>query len=267
MIIYQNDRDDGKEQNQISIQLLGFHRVRHTKPYVSQPELARHPKIFYISSGYMHVYIYGKKVTVQDDRFILLKSGCSFEYNMPVAGAVVNELEFEVSGHDFVDEMEEDYIVGKNTHVGDLFYHLNEFMQKKPILPISPEALLTLILEQVLDSADMNIPGQDLYHRFREYVDNNIGNDLSAVVLSEALRYNKDYICRVVKRFSGKTLKEYIACERLIVAKTMLSTGDTPISSIAEAVGCVSPELFCKFFRYYTHMSPLEYRRQFRKEI
>ena len=30
---------------------------------------------------------------------------------------------------------------------------------------------------------------------------------------------------------------------------------------------CSSPELFCKFFRYYTHMSPLEYRRQFHKEV
>lgn len=250
-----------------SVQLISFCRIRHAKPFTALPCVLTHPKILYSSTGTLHVRIFGKLVCVTDDRFILLKAGCSVEYDIPVPGSIVSELEFSASTIPALDDAERNYIVGKNTHVGDLFYHLNEFCQRKPLVPHVPEALTALILEQVLSCADMDIPGQDLYHRFREYVDNNIGKNLSAVALSEALRYNKDYICRVVKRFSGKTLKEYIACQRLIMAKTMLSSEDTPIGVIAEAVGCSSPELFCKFFRYYTHMSPLEYRRQFHKEV
>lgn len=267
MIIYRNDHLETAKQTETMLRLLCFRRVRHAKPYAAPPTTLQHPKFFYVSSGCLHVIVCGKKVTVEDDRFILLKPGCSVEYYLPTASAIVSELEFEASGLAFYDELEDNYIIGKNTHVGDLLYHLHGFVQKKPMVPFSPEALLTLILEQALSSADMNIPGQELYHRFREYVDNHIGDDLSAIAISEALRYNKDYICRVVKRFSGKTLKEYIVCERLIVAKTMLSTGDMPVGNIATAVGCVSPELFCKFFRYYTHMAPLKYRRQFRKEV
>lgn len=67
-----------------SVQLISFCRIRHAKPFTALPCVLTYPKILYSSTGTLHVRIFGKLVCVADDRFILLKAGCSVEYDIPV---------------------------------------------------------------------------------------------------------------------------------------------------------------------------------------
>ena len=219
--------------------------------------------VYYVQTGSASAIVDETFLGVPENHFLLVKPGHSISFSIdPTPRTFLYAMQLEIRDVASFDALPKPVLIGKNAHIDDLFYHLYRSTKMKMNLPTTSDALVGLILEQCLGAQRSGESGADLYRKFCEYVENNIGGDLSADRISEALCYNKDYICRVVKQFSGKTLKEYISVEKLYVAKFMLSGKDAPLSEIADTLGFASTELFCKFFKYYTNTSPMEYRRE-----
>lgn len=70
------------------------------------------------------------------------------------------------------------------------------------------------------------------------------------------------YLSRIVKKYSGQTVRDHI--DRLLIseASTMLKRTDTPIAAIAENLSFATPQSFCKFFVRNKGISPREYRNK-----
>lgn len=78
--------------------------------------------------------------------------------------------------------------------------------------------------------------------------------------MSDESKMSKFQFIRYFKKKTGLTPASYILLHRINSAKSMLEKG-FPIGEIALDVGFYDHAQFCKFFKYYTNISPSEYKR------
>ncbi|WP_127579441.1 response regulator [Paenibacillus koleovorans] len=91
------------------------------------------------------------------------------------------------------------------------------------------------------------------------YIGRNLSGDLSLTSIGEFVHLNPNYLSRLYKMCTGKSLTDYMAEVRIKAAKEMLGTS-LKIQEIAEAVGFLSGTAFARFFRTHMSMTPQEYR-------
>ena len=263
---FDNNSFHGKNEQQFaSLRVRDISRVNFRKQWKEEKHRTECTTVYYVQTGAAYGQIDGKIADVPENHFLLVKPGHETGFFIsPAEKTFLYVLHADVRNVPSFEAVTAPFIVGKNAHIDDLFYHLFRASKMKMNLETTADALAGLILEQCIGAQNAGAAGEELYRHFCEYVESHLADDLSANTIQDALSYNKDYISRIVKKFSGKSMKEYVTVEKLYVAKHMLARKETPLREIAEAVGFSSVELFSKFFRYYTNTSPMEYRRGYR---
>lgn len=103
------------------------------------------------------------------------------------------------------------------------------------------------------------------FSKISEWVRMNIRQDMKVQEIATIFGYNKTYISRLFKRYSGLTLKDYINRERIKCAKELLLTTEESIKDIAFDMGFGDENLFVKFFKYHEKMSPTKFRNMYYK--
>lgn len=80
--------------------------------------------------------------------------------------------------------------------------------------------------------------------------------------ISAETGYNESYLCRLFKKETGKTLKEYINEMKIEEAKYLLKASPDSIVDISANLGFSSQSYFSTIFKKYTQISPNAYREQ-----
>lgn len=80
--------------------------------------------------------------------------------------------------------------------------------------------------------------------------------------LEQQLNYNGDYINRIVKKHTGKTLSEYSRIFLLNEAVLMLENTDMKIGEICEALGYTNRSFFNRYFTERYGVPPSTYRKR-----
>lgn len=91
------------------------------------------------------------------------------------------------------------------------------------------------------------------------YVNENYMNKISLDDISAHVHLNREYLCRLFKKETGKNLFQYICDVRMQVAANMLTTTNTPISTVSRLTGFSSPYVFSKKFKEHYKVSPADY--------
>ena len=95
----------------------------------------------------------------------------------------------------------------------------------------------------------------------KEYIDNNLDQDLTREALAERVYLNQDYLARIFKKEIGESIVNYITGKRIEVAKAYLDKTNESVNSIAIRVGYDNFSYFTKIFKDRVGMTPKEYRR------
>lgn len=82
--------------------------------------------------------------------------------------------------------------------------------------------------------------------------------------LSSQLHYNGEYLNRILKKYTGKTILEYGQSVYLDEARMMLAGTDKSISTIIEELGFSNRSHFYRLFQKAYGQTPLDFRRQCR---
>ena len=82
--------------------------------------------------------------------------------------------------------------------------------------------------------------------------------------LETLLHYNGEYLNRIVKKQTGKTILEYGQSIYLDEAKQMLAETDKSISAIIEELGFSNRSHFYRLFKQAYGETPLDYRKRIR---
>lgn len=123
-------------------------------------------------------------------------------------------------------------------------------------------SFLITITEYIFDLGKDNQTGKNrqTVEIIKNYINNNLAEDLSLNSLSNLVNYNSSYVSRLFRQTIGISLFDYINQCRINKAKEYLTRSDLTINVIAKKTGFDTPQYFSIVFRKATGMTPKEYR-------
>lgn len=100
-----------------------------------------------------------------------------------------------------------------------------------------------------------------------DYIHNHYEENLSMDLLAQQMGYSKAHFMAVFKQHMGISCMEFIIQVRLRAACELLATSMKPIVDIAHQVGFNNLSNFNRQFKKSHHLTPSQYRKQFRKQV
>jgi len=107
---------------------------------------------------------------------------------------------------------------------------------------------------------DMQPSGRDTVDRVVTYLDTHYRETVRPSELADRFAISYTHLRRLFRRTMGQSIKEYITCKRISLAKGLLLEGVRPIKRVAAAVGYGDEYYFMRLFRRHTGTSPGKFR-------
>jgi AraC family transcriptional activator of pobA len=101
-----------------------------------------------------------------------------------------------------------------------------------------------------------------LINRFLLLLEKHYAQHSEVNYYAAALLVTPSYLNQVCKKESGKTAGAYIRERVLLEAKRMLTLTDMDVKEIAYTLGFNDTSYFSRFFKKYTALAPVDFRRQ-----
>lgn len=89
----------------------------------------------------------------------------------------------------------------------------------------------------------------------------NLNEELSLERITEHLKLNKSYFCKLFKHHMGTTYTKFVNELRIEQGKQLLLETELSILDIALALGYNNPNYFIKAFKQHLGTTPLKYRK------
>lgn len=123
---------------------------------------------------------------------------------------------------------------------------------------------LKILVDIVRRATTINKYNINTPHRINEiitYIQNHYKEDISNDSLGRLLGYHPNYLNRIMRMYTKKTLHQYLLEYRISKAIDLMYISDEPISEIALKVGFKDPSHFSKLFKQKIGLSPSAYRK------
>lgn len=148
--------------------------------------------------------------------------------------------------------------------IKQLFKKLLHISNTPTYSPAAADSAGYLIFEELTRlSAEENSSNQVLAARISEFIRNNIKKGVTVSDIARHFGYNADYIGKYFKKIRGIGLKEYLAIQRMKLAKDLLLTTDMNVKQISRKLGYNEENLFIKFFTYHEGISPAAFKTKY----
>lgn len=105
-----------------------------------------------------------------------------------------------------------------------------------------------------------NTPYEQQMRTLQEYIKMHCVHPISISDLCKVLAVSPQHVCRIFKKTLGIHPTEYINQVRIELACSMLLYSNLSIKEIGEKCGFQNTSYFCKKFKQFEHLTPLEYR-------
>ena len=255
--------------------------------------VGRENRIFYITAGEANLVISGKSYSISKNTLVYIPSYTEYRFEFKSGGGDVSLvcLNFDICARDGSDETHKKPIPVSmwNGDTSDGERTLPEF--SKPIVIPNAEGaqkdinklnglysrrepyyadfasvymkkilLFTLTRAEVDDSPTTA-------SRILEYVRENYRENIRNSELAKRFGYHPNHLNRVVKAYTGMSLKSYIITCKLSAAKEQLAMTDDQITEISENCGFSTPSYFTELFSRSEGITPREYRNKMRNMI
>lgn len=99
-----------------------------------------------------------------------------------------------------------------------------------------------------------------------EYIENHLTEPLSNVQIAESLSCTPDYLSRLFKKETGRTLAKYVLEQKCHTACYMLENSNSSCTDISVFLGFASCSHFTGRFRNLYGITPGEYRKQHKRK-
>lgn len=135
------------------------------------------------------------------------------------------------------------------------------------------QGLILRLLSELQDKHHFQVTTNLLDYSKKDYlvdqimtlIESHTGN-ITRKDLEEKLHYNAEYLNRIFKEQTKKTLTSYSQEVRVHKAQELLTTTELTVQVIAEKLGFSSETYFYHYFKRHVQLSPNTYRQRFRIE-
>lgn len=157
------------------------------------------------------------------------------------------------------------------TYAGDDIYEIKQLLKRLLHITNTPyysaaavDASAYLIFEELLRLARQgSLSRPVLISNITEYIRLNLKKNVTVLEIAQNFGYNSDYIGKLFKKVYGIGLKEYIAAEKMKLARDLLLSTSLNVKQIAHELGYQEENLFIKFFQYHEKISPATFRAKY----
>lgn len=138
---------------------------------------------------------------------------------------------------------------------------LEEFDKQYKYYRETSSAILKKILFRLAVFPKSDSKTEDTFSNFEKYVEDHYSEDLNNTDIAEALCYHPNYLSRVIKNRTGKSMHRYIMEYRIMQASKLLNSTNLPISDVARKTGFKNSDHFSAYFKKITGVNAKEYSR------
>ena len=217
-----------------------------------------HSVLFYVAEGRMTLTGEEGEYTIGEGCFFLLDGNRRYRMSCDKALSAYR-IAFSCTSSHFLEAFAVRRAFSGSLTMAHRILRLYHDFQSGRMIERCEVILLEILMELSQPDADIGESGQ-LYQRFCRYCDAHLCEGLDAETVSAALGCHRDHLNRVIKRFCGRSFRDYVVAVRLEAAQTLLLHTEMSIAQIAQEVGFSTTELFIKFFRYHAKTTPSRYR-------
>ena len=122
------------------------------------------------------------------------------------------------------------------------------------------------LVGRALEYTDSLEESDSIVQKLLDYLDRNYARTVSRTDLAESVYLNPDYVSRIFRKATGRTVNAYLTDKRIEKAKELLAGTSLPVNAVAMHVGYSNFAYFTKLFRETTGVTPNEYRKQHARE-
>ncbi|MDO4165828.1 MAG: AraC family transcriptional regulator [Eubacteriales bacterium] len=105
-----------------------------------------------------------------------------------------------------------------------------------------------------------DIPYENQILALKEYIGNHFMYPITLDDLCKVVPVTHQHICRIFRETLGLRPMEYVNQVRIEMARQLLIYSDYSIKEVGEKCGFQNTNYFCKMFKKYENVTPLEYR-------
>lgn len=95
-----------------------------------------------------------------------------------------------------------------------------------------------------------------------QYVVSHVEENITLEDVAAEVHVTKSYIGKLFKQRTGYNFTDYVTKIKMEHAKALLRTGEYKNYEVSEKLGYSSTDYFCRLFKQYSGMTPLEFRKQ-----
>ena len=158
--------------------------------------------------------------------------------------------------------MVRNYIETSNLYFNQ-FFDKEQFdveYQKAAVSVRGMELFIEYLIKGLESVAEIGGKKKQLAELLKWYISEHISEDLTRKQLAQNVHFSEDYVSRLFKAETGKSISTYVMEQRMELAKQYVAETNMSISDIAMRVGYSNFSYFSKSFKDYTGRTPNEYR-------
>lgn len=249
-------------------------------------------RLFYITDGNGIISVEGTEYTLKPGSAIIIKSGAEYFWNTESAKIIAISFDYTSK---FADVTDVDFSLYRsdNFNPSSILEHLNfedaEILNKSVYIPNASSVeymlralssvyllkekftkeLLSSYMKSVITALVHNIysdnnttKNTDTVRRIISYIQANYSQNITNSHIAEAFHFNYSYVNRVFKKSTGQSIHKFLIDYRMDMAKELLRTENSSVTSIAFSVGYTDTHNFVKSFKRAVGKTPTEYRNQ-----
>lgn len=120
-------------------------------------------------------------------------------------------------------------------------------------------------LIEIVSNIILSMPenaNDNIAFKIKEYIDNNLSEDLSLVALGDVFKLNPAYLSTLFKGAHGIGVVDYINKSRIEKAKHLLRNTSMSIKDISDEVGFMNYNSFARVFKKYAGVSAKDFKNE-----
>lgn len=108
---------------------------------------------------------------------------------------------------------------------------------------------------------DLQAANMKRFHEVFNYIEENLNQEIDLKELAAMASLSVGQFCRVFKKLTGRSTRDYINQLRIEKAVVLLKEGEDNMGEVAYAVGFGDSNYFSRVFKKYKGLAPTEYRK------
>ncbi len=222
-------------------------------------------ELIYITQGPVHLAEDGSlPFTAQSGELLLLRPQRRHRgTDSSPAGTAFYWVHFDLSDPGFLGSTGPQLVSGETAALAPLFRQLLNYANSPFYPAYTRDLALGLILAEVNQTKPEPGRHSALLNRCLEWVRINSDRRLTVEAVAQQFSYHPDYLSRLLRRYTGLPLKQYLDQRHLEYVKARLLNGNESVKELAAALGYTNENQFNHYFNYHEGLTPVQYRERF----